>query len=131
MARKAMKYVRPGEEVPELPPEEKTPEAIAAQRGWQIRTAAEPIAKGARGLLREAYLLESPWGFRLEDFQPGLKVEMLHGDNDVNVPVSEVQCMRERLPRYHLKVKGNDNHYTICEYGEDIFTTIMNRQQEQ
>ncbi|KAK7931143.1 hypothetical protein PG985_001855 [Apiospora marii] len=103
MAREAKQYLRPGEVVPELPPEKKTPEAIAARREWEMRLLVEPIAEGARGLLREAYLLKTPWGFRLEDVKYEPKVRIFHGAKDENVPISMINYMRERLPHYLMK----------------------------
>ncbi|KAK8023408.1 hypothetical protein PG991_006647 [Apiospora marii] len=125
MAREAKQYLRPGEVVPELPPEKKTPEAIAARREWEMRLLVEPIAEGARGLLREAYLLKTPWGFRLEDVKYEPKVRIFHGAKDENVPISMINYMRERLPHYLMKVRANDNHYSIWDYRDDMLTRIM------
>ncbi|KAK8054376.1 hypothetical protein PG996_013677 [Apiospora saccharicola] len=131
MARKAKKVVRPGEAVRELSPEQKTPEAIAKRREWQMRKLVEPMAEGARGLVRDAYLIEHPWGLRLEDVRYKPKIQIFHGAKDAIVPVGGVYYMRERLPHWRMIVKGKDNHYSIWQHGEDILTKIMKRHREQ
>ncbi|KAK8115694.1 hypothetical protein PG984_012196 [Apiospora sp. TS-2023a] len=131
MARKAKKVVRPGEAAPELSLEHKTPEAIAKRREWQMPKLVEPMAEGARGLVRDAYLLNQPWGFRLKDVRYKPKIQIFHGAKDANTPVGGVYYMRERLPHWHMIVKGKDNHYSVWQHGEDILTRIMKRHREQ
>lgn len=82
-----------------------------------IQALAEEIAEGARqgskGLSYEFMLYRKPWGFKLEDISPNLKVIIWQGEKDVNVPVAMVREVVKLIPNCEGKFFPNDGHYSV------------------
>lgn len=108
----------------EIPEEETTPrQAVAERRERALRIFLEPFAQGAKGFVREAFLLTHPYGFCLEDIKQ--KVHIWHGTKDANSPIRMVRWMAERLPHCEMRELEGETHFTIIKYLEEVVTTLV------
>lgn len=108
-----------------IPESEMLPEAVAARRARLSRILLEPFAQGSRGIVREAFILTHPYGFRLEDVQR--KVLIWHGTKDTNSPISMIRYMRDRLPQGELYELEGETHFTIMKHLEDVILKLVEK----
>lgn len=62
----------------------------------ELASIRDGLRSGVGGMLHETRLLASPWGFELSEVT--VHVELWHGEDDVNVPVSLARHVAARLP---------------------------------
>jgi len=68
----------------------------------------EAFRQGARGPSRDAKVLNTRWGFRLEDIRA--PVWLWHGQDDRNVPAARARFVSERIPGSRATFYRADGH---------------------
>lgn len=105
--------------------------SIDEMRKRALRTAFEAFAQGAEGFVQEAQLLPQPdWGFPFEDVTYD-QIQMWHGTQDKNAPVSLIRYMAERLPHCVLREFEGATHFTIHRHLEEIVSELIPGPQEE
>jgi len=56
----------------------------------------EAVRNGVRGWAREAKILVSPWGFRLDEVQT--RIHLWYGEADPSIPLQMAQYLAAALP---------------------------------
>ncbi len=93
--------------------------AIADQvQGWRL----EATRQGVRGMRREAHILVSPWGFRLEEIRP--EVHLWYWEGDSIVPPQMGHYLASRIPRTVPHFLPRGGHFSIFTSWKDILTSL-------
>lgn len=93
--------------------------AIAAQvQGWRH----EATRQGVRGMRREAQILVSPWGFRLEEIRP--EVHLWYWEGDSIIPPQMGRYLAERIPRAIPHFLPGGGHFSIFTHWEPILAPL-------
>jgi pimeloyl-ACP methyl ester carboxylesterase len=85
---------------------------------------AEATRQGIRGLIHDAHLLASPWGFRPEELRPGLPVHLWHGDEDTIVPIAMGQYHAQAIPGCQATFIPGGGHYLVFDHYRHILATL-------
>jgi pimeloyl-ACP methyl ester carboxylesterase len=94
--------------------------ALAAQvQGWRF----EATRQGVRGMRREARILVSPWGFRLEEIRP--EVHLWYWEGDSIVPPQMGLYLAKRIPRTVSHFSPGGGHFSLFTSWKDILTTLV------
>ena len=107
-----------------MPPAEKAffekPGRIEA---W-IRSGAESLRPGVRGLAWDMHLYSRPWDFRLEEIR--FPVRLLHGEADLNVPVAIARQVAARIPGCQATFYPGETHLsTLTNHLPEIFRALV------
>ena len=78
-----------------------------------LREGAEAFRQGGGGVSHDAKIYSQPWGFKLEDISPNLKVYLFHGELDSIIPVSVGRVVSKMIPNCISTFYPNDGHYSI------------------
>ncbi len=76
----------------------------------------------ARAAAQDFSLFASQWGFRLEDIT--IPVDIWHGDDDRNVPMSHGRLQADRIPRARLHECPGEGHLLALVRLAEILTTV-------
>lgn len=102
-----------------------------------LRTATEAFRQGTRWMMQDMKLLASDLGFKVEDIRKDLKVQLLYGRLDGNVPLRHGEEVARRLKtgdgvgdedesRVRLRIRDDDTHASIFfDYREEILKDMM------
>ena len=82
----------------------------------------EAVRSGTRGIEQEMAIHAQPWGFQPEDIT--IEVEIWHGDQDTNVPVTDAELLAEAIPNSRLTVCPGGGHMLIDRYFEEILSAV-------
>jgi pimeloyl-ACP methyl ester carboxylesterase len=82
----------------------------------------EAVRSGVRGVEHEMALHSTPWGFQPEEI--AIRVELWHGDQDTNVPLSEAMLLADAIPNSNLSVCPGVGHLLIDERFEEILSAL-------
>jgi pimeloyl-ACP methyl ester carboxylesterase len=94
--------------------------AIAAQvQGWRF----EATRQGVSGMRREAHILVSPWGFRLEELRP--EVHLWYWEGDSIVPPQMGRYLAERIPRAVPHFLPGGGHFSLFTHWKDILKPLV------
>ena len=63
------------------------------------------------------------WGFRLDDID--VPVDLWHGDDDRNVPVSHGRLQAERIPGARFHLCPGQGHMLVIDRLEEILRTVV------
>jgi pimeloyl-ACP methyl ester carboxylesterase len=83
----------------------------------------EATRAGVRGFAREAIILSSSWGFRLEDIS--IPVDVWHGEEDANVSLSAARHLANAIPDCHATFLPGKGHWLYLEHWEDILSSLL------
>lgn len=88
-----------------------------------VRAVREGLAPGARGAARDDHLIHGPWGF--EPAGVAQRVDVWHGDADVNVPLSAARHLADALPRARLEVLPGAGHFFLYDRWGDVLGRLV------
>ena len=80
-----------------------------------LAALAEGGRQGKLGIAADHWAFAGPWGFDVRDVEQ--RVDIAHGDDDRNVPVSHARMLGDLLPNATVRVLAGDGHYSI---GRDV-----------
>ncbi len=87
-----------------------------------VEAFLEAVRSGTRGIEQEMAIHTQPWGFQPEDIT--IEVEIWHGDQDTNVPVTDAELLADAIPNRHLTVCLRAGHMLIDRYFEEILSAV-------
>jgi pimeloyl-ACP methyl ester carboxylesterase len=73
-------------------------------------------------------LINRDWGFDLAKVRP--RIDIWHGEADVNVPIGAAKYLRDRLPHTNATFFPREGHFFILKYWEKILSALVNEQFE-
>jgi pimeloyl-ACP methyl ester carboxylesterase len=83
----------------------------------------EAFRQGARGPARDAKVISSRWGFRLEDVR--VPVWLWHGHEDRNVPPAKARFVAERIPGSRTTFYRADGHLsTLVNHAGEMLRAL-------
>lgn len=88
-----------------------------------LEAFAEALRAGSRGLAHELALFGQAWGFALEAIT--VRVELWHGESDLQVPVWLGRATAERLPRCRARMIPGAGHYWIFDHQDELLDTLF------
>jgi pimeloyl-ACP methyl ester carboxylesterase len=87
-------------------------------------TLRESLRNGARGGQYDAWLLQQPWGFRLENVNA--RVLLWQGECDLSVPVAMGRYLAQRIPGCEARFFAGEGHLSLVnKYRDEILSTLI------
>jgi len=80
-------------------------------QGFLGQTFAEALANGVDGWLDDDLAFVRPWGFDLAEIR--VPVLLLHGEQDVFVPIEHGRWLAERLPGIDTRLLEEEGHLSL------------------
>jgi pimeloyl-ACP methyl ester carboxylesterase len=91
-----------------------------------VSSVREGLRRGSRGVALDDILINQEWGFDLSGVRP--RIDIWHGDADVNVPVHAAQHMADVLVNAHVKLLPGEGHFFIMDrWGEILLALVDDR----
>lgn len=85
--------------------------------------AADAFRFGPRGAVQELAMFARPWGFELSDITT--HVDLWHGTDDVNVPVSVARHVADLLPDCDARIVEGGGHSVGFVHVDDIMQAVV------
>jgi len=84
----------------------------------------ESLRNGARGGQYDAWLVQQPWGFHLEDVTT--RVQIWQGAADLSTPVEMARYMAERIPGCEARIIEGEGHLSLVnKYRDEILSALL------
>jgi pimeloyl-ACP methyl ester carboxylesterase len=83
----------------------------------------EASRQGVQGMIQEARLLTSPWGFPLEDIR--IPVHLWYWEGDSIVPLQMGRYLHARIPNTVPHFLPGGGHFSLYSNWKDILTTLV------
>lgn len=96
---------------------------LADMRDHGAHDLAEAIAQGGSGLSGDLTRLVRDWGFTPAEV--GCPVDIWHGSEDCNVPVSHARSLADQLPDARLNVMAGEGHLMFDPRLEAILASLI------
>ncbi|TWU71620.1 hypothetical protein ED733_001129 [Metarhizium rileyi] len=114
----------------EEPEPEPEPEpSVDEQRDQLLRFLFEGFAHGSGAFVHEAMLLTHPWGIAFEDVAYD-KIQIWHGTEDVNAPISMIRYLAKRLPSAELR-EFKDTHFSVVQHLDAILEELVPAEEKE
>jgi pimeloyl-ACP methyl ester carboxylesterase len=91
-------------------------------RSAYIDTYRRAPSTSALAAAQDFALFASDWGFRLDDIT--VPVDIWHGDDDRNVPMSHGRLQAEQIPEARLHECPGEGHLLVIDRLEEILRTV-------
>jgi pimeloyl-ACP methyl ester carboxylesterase len=91
-------------------------------RSAYVDTYRRAPSTSALAAAQDFALFASDWGFRLDDIN--VPVNIWHGDDDRNVPISHGRLQAERIPGARLHECPGEGHLLVIDRLEEILRTV-------
>ena len=86
----------------------------------------EAFRQGSKWVAYEGKLYVKPWGFKLEDISPNIKVFIFHGELDDQVPIGMARYMEKIIPNSEAIFLPNETHFgAALNHIEDIINKVI------
>lgn len=106
-----------------LPPPDRRLVQSPEVRAMLLASVREGYRQGGLGPAEDDIVINSPWGFRLEDVRP--RIDLWHGDLDQNVPIGQGSYQHEKLPHGSLTVVPGQAHLMVVEHWRPILKRLV------
>ena len=99
--------------------------ALYAPGNVQIlaRSIQEGFRHGSRGVAQDDILINQEWGFDLGEVRP--RIEVWHGESDVNVPIHAGEYLRDMLPNVRATFLSGEGHFFLLKRWREVLTALM------
>lgn len=88
-----------------------------------VNAVREGFRFGSRGVAQDDTLINRDWGFDLACVMP--RIDIWHGEKDVNVPIGAAKYLRDTLPHTHATFLPGEGHFFILKYWEEILSALV------
>jgi pimeloyl-ACP methyl ester carboxylesterase len=89
-----------------------------------VDSIQEGFRQGFEGVAIDDILLNRDWGFSLGDIKP--RVDIWHGDIDMNVPVHAALYLNNLIPNSRLQILKGKRHFFFLIYWEKFLSILLN-----
>ncbi len=90
---------------------------------WFKATYTEAVRHGVKGWTKEAKIIVSPWGFKLEDIP--INVDLWYWEDDPVTPIQMGKYMENKIPKTHARFLPGGGHFSIIDSWEKIIESII------
>jgi pimeloyl-ACP methyl ester carboxylesterase len=90
-----------------------------------MRSIREGFRQGSVGVAEDDILVNREWGFEVEKIKP--RIDVWHGEADVNVPIHAGEYLRDRLPNARVHFLPDAGHFFILGRWEDVLSALIDR----
>ncbi len=99
--------------------------ALYLPQNFEVFTNAvrEGFRTGSRGVAWDDILINGEWGFDLAGVKP--RIDIWHGEADVNVPVHAACYLKEKLPHTHLTLLPGKGHFHLFTCWPDVLSGLV------
>ena len=88
-----------------------------------VSSIHEGFRQGFLGVAEDDILLNREWGFELESVKA--RIDIWHGERDVNVPIHAGEYLRDRLPNVRVNFLPDAGHFFLSGRWEEIFSALV------
>ena len=106
-----------------FPPVDRALAEIPENNQMLIPDIQEGYRQGWEGPSQDDIIINSSWGFRLEDIQT--RFDVWQGEVDKNVPVNQGEYQDELLPNSRLTVLPNQAHLYLLTHWREILEALV------
>lgn len=106
-----------------FPPEDRQ---VIIDSGYQellVTDIQEGYRQGWQGPAQDDIIINTPWGFRIEEIN--VRVYIWQGELDKNVPLNQGQYQHELLPNSHLTIVPGQAHLFILSHWREILGVLV------
>ena len=89
-----------------------------------VLSVREGFRQGSRGVAQDDVLVNREWGFDLQGIKP--RVDIWHGEADVNVPVQAGRYLQEVLPNRRATFVPGEGHFLMLKHWGEILSALVN-----
>jgi pimeloyl-ACP methyl ester carboxylesterase len=99
---------------------------LYAPRNIAILTSSlrEGFRQDARGVAQDDCLVNQDWGFSLKQIKQ--RVDIWHGDQDVNVPLHAGQYLEAELPETRTFFLSGEGHFFLLNRWREVLSALVN-----
>ena len=87
-----------------------------------VSSIREGLRLGSRGVAQDDILINQDWGFDLSGVRP--RIDIWHGDADVNVPVHAARYMGDILENVRMTLLPGAGHFLIMDRWQEILLAL-------
>ncbi len=106
-----------------FPPEDRQIAEIPENQKMLIAEIQEGYRQGWHGPAQDDILINSPWGFQLEDIP--VRIDIWQGEVDKNVPVNQAQYQDEKIPDSRLTILPGQAHLYLLERWGEVLAALV------
>jgi len=106
-----------------FPPEDQQIAKKPVNQNMLVADIQEGYRQGWHGPAQDDILINSPWGFRLEEIT--VRIDIWQGEVDKNVPVNQGQYQHEKIPDSRLTVLPGQAHLYLLERWGEILAQLL------
>ncbi|PKO05454.1 MAG: hypothetical protein CVU41_12550 [Chloroflexi bacterium HGW-Chloroflexi-3] len=88
-----------------------------------VRSIREGFRSGSKGVAQDDILINKGWGFDLSKIIP--RIDIWHGEKDVNVPIGAARYLRDTLPYARTTFLAGEGHFFIMKYWKKYFQHLL------
>lgn len=88
-----------------------------------VGSLREGFRQGFRGVAQDDVLINQEWGFDLKRVKP--RIDIWHGEADVNVPIHAGQYLRDALPNTRTFFLPGAGHFFVLARWEEILSELV------
>ncbi len=89
-----------------------------------VLSIREGFRQGSRGVAQDDVLVNREWGFDLQGVKP--RVDIWHGEADMNVPVQAGRHLQEALPNRRTTFLPGEGHFLMLKHWGEILSALVN-----
>ena len=105
------------------PPDQKAIEE-SGSGDWLIENIQEGYRQGGDGPAQDDILINTSWGFKLQDIQT--RFDVWQGEVDKNVPLNQGEYQNEMLPNSRLTVLPGQAHLYLLTHWREVLEALVN-----
>jgi len=88
-----------------------------------VTSVQEGYKQGWQGPAQDDIVINSPWGFRLEDIKP--RIDIWQGEVDKNVPLNQGEYQHEKIPNSTLTVMPGQAHLYLLANWRTVLEKLV------
>ncbi len=106
-----------------FPPEDKKVIEESGGKDGLVENIREGYKQGWDGPAQDDIIINSSWGFRLEDIQT--RFDVWQGEVDKNVPVNHGEYQHELLPNSRLRILPGQAHLYLLTHWREVLEALV------
>ncbi len=91
---------------------------------WLVENIQEGYRQGWDGPAQDDILINTSWGFKLQDIQP--RIDVWQGEVDKNVPLNQGKYQDLMLPNSRLNVLPGQAHLSLLTHWREVLEALVN-----
>lgn len=88
-----------------------------------VSSIREGFRQDSRGVAQDDILINQDWGFDLRRVEP--RIDIWHGDADVNVPIHAGEYLRDTLPNTRTIFLSGEGHFFLFRRWEEVLSALV------